>query len=64
MNESTPKSPYAKNAFHPITFMDGIAMNIVVSIDVLPDKDTGSRQNKSTIWGNSRYEGFSEWTRL
>ena len=49
MNESTPKSPYAKNAFHFVTFMDDFAVKTVAIIDILLDIGADFWQNERTI---------------
>ena len=46
--ESTPKSPYAKNAFHFITFTNDSAINTAVGIDILLNICTDFKQSEST----------------
>ena len=48
MNESTPKSPYAKNAFHFVTFTNDSAINTAVGIDILLNICTDFKQSEST----------------
>ena len=64
MNESTPKSPYAKNAFHFVTFTNDSAINTAVGIDILLNIYTDFKQSESTTWNCSQNKGFSEWTHI
>ncbi len=48
MHESTPKSPYVKNAFHFVTFADDSAINTAVGIDILLNICTDFKQTEST----------------
>ena len=48
INESTPKSPYVKNAFHFVTFTNDSAINTAVGIDILLNICTDFKQSEST----------------
>ena len=56
--ESTPKSPYAKNAFHSVTFTNGFVLYVTVTIDVLLDVGAYFWQIESTIGAVLEMKGF------
>ena len=58
MYESTPKSPYAKNAFHFVTFTDDFALYVTVIIDVLLDMGAYFWQIESTFGAVLEMKGF------
>ena len=58
IDESTPKSPYAKNAFHSVTFTDGFVLYVTVTIDVLLDVGAYFWQIESTIGAVLEMKGF------
>ena len=47
INESTPKSPYVKNAFYFVVFANIFAKNTTIDIDVLLDISVDFWQSKS-----------------
>ena len=64
INESTPKSPYAKNTFHSVTLLNDFSVNTIVLVDTLLDIGIFFHQSESTVWGCSQNKGFSEWTHI
>ena len=47
INESTPKSPYVKSAFHFVDFANNFAKNMTIDIDVLLDIGADFWQSES-----------------